>query len=177
MHEEVVRGTVVLSSPPQFRIWLSASGDLTVATGLDPQAAANASDAIRAVLSGTNVDYLSLLGRSLAVGLDPVVDFVVAFTALEQFLKARAPGKLGLRRRLEGLVASSAGFGPEDLQEFDRLYAVRNDLAHEGRLVPDRTSADRVRSLLQRLLVSDPKPGRTELNVPLQPPLEQPNPR
>ena len=97
---------------------------------------------------------LGLVGRVSSPKVIPrLVEFLVSFTALEQYVRGLDVG--GKPACPDSATWRLAGPGTEaarDVAEFRALYRVRNNLAHEGQLVVDRSLAERVRALLARYL-------------------------
>ncbi len=97
-------------------------------------------------------------GQSLESDLGPTLEFLAAFTALELLTKSRTRARepaidverKGLRKRFEQV----ANQDPGDCRSFDRLYDLRNGLAHEARF--DVWGADESRRLFGKYVSSDP---------------------
>ena len=96
---------------------------------------------------------LSLVGRTSAADQDATVEFLVAFTALEQYVKAHTASGTLVAKFAELASRSHAPTQVSaDVNEFKALYRVRNRLAHEGQLPDGRDHGRRVRVLLARYL-------------------------
>lgn len=97
---------------------------------------------------------MTSLGQSLQWGLAPSLQFLSAFTALELWIKVgtqapewRATGKrVGLAKRFEQLAHAD----PADCEFFDRLYELRNGMAHQAQL--DVAGADQARELFSKYM-------------------------
>ena len=91
-------------------------------------------------------------GVSLQWDLPDSLQFLSAFTALEMLTKTRAnvpePRRGGNRAGLARHFQSLAGANENDCEVFDRLYALRNDLAHEARF--DVSVASQARELYNK---------------------------
>ena len=91
-------------------------------------------------------------GVSLQWELPESLQFLSAFTAREMLTKSRAdvpePRRGGERTGLRKHFQSLAGANETDCEAFDRLYALRNGLAHEARF--DVSVADQARQLFNK---------------------------
>lgn len=84
---------------------------------------------------------------------DATVEFLVSFTALEQYVKGQiASGELVAGFKDLAAHRFPAAQAVSDVAEFRALNSARNKLAHEGERVDDRSLARRVRTLLIRYL-------------------------
>ena len=156
IHQELSAATyLTIDDRIEYRLWFEAgSVDVSVALNLTSEAAHAMAVQVATVLNnrqGSSV--LDLVGRASVQGVDQTVEFLVCFTALEQYIK-RTIRSGGLVARFKKLAAnrSPASEAAADVEEFRTLYAVRNDLAHEGHLPTDRGYANRARALLARYL-------------------------
>jgi hypothetical protein len=95
---------------------------------------------------------LTAAGISLQWELPESLQFLSAFTALEMLTKSTAnvpePRRGGKRTGLAKHFQSLAGANENDCQVFDRLYALRNGMAHEARF--GVSVADQARELFNK---------------------------
>jgi hypothetical protein len=140
---------------PHFRFALQASATSFASMPLRPQAATRLTEVLNLASSDPSVSRaLVSLGQSLQWGLDPSLQFLSAFTALELYTKAgtkapawQATGKrTGLAKRFEKLAHAD----PADCDLFDRLYELRNDMAHRAQL--NGSGAEQARELLSKYM-------------------------
>jgi hypothetical protein len=140
---------------PHFRFALRASATTFASVPLQPQAATRLTGVLNLASSDPRLSQaLVSLGQSLQWGLAPSLQFLSAFSALELCTKAgtkapawQATGKrTGLAKRFEQLAQSD----PADCDLFDRLYELRNDLAHRAQL--NGSGAEQARELLSKYM-------------------------
>ena len=96
----------------------------------------------------------SAYGQSMQYDLDPSLEFLSAFTALELLIKSRAneppreptAKRTGLAKKFETIADGDS----TDCDNFDSLYARRNGLAHEARF--NVAAGDQARALFGKYL-------------------------
>lgn len=146
---------LVVDDRIEYRMWFDAgSAEVRVALNLTSDAALAMAAQVTSVLcdpEGSAV--LGLVGHAGVEGVDQTVEFLVCFTALEQYVKRTVhSGKLGARFKALATERASSADALADIDEFDALYRVRNNLSHEGHLPSDRSYANRTRALLARYM-------------------------
>lgn len=146
---------VRMDGAPHFRFALQASATTFASMPLRPQAATRLTEVLNLASSDPRLSRaLVSLGQSLQWGLAPSLQFLSAFTALELCTKAgtKAPvwqsaeKRAGLAKRFEQLAHAD----PADCDLFDRLYELRNDMAHRAQL--NGSGAEQARELLSKYM-------------------------
>lgn len=145
---------------PHFLMVFSASARGTVSSSLRPEAVQD----VPRLFAASNADpriarALAAYGQSLEPGLDPTLEFLSAFTALELLTKAqrkapRLPEVGGARHGLAKHFEALTGGDQHDSTRFDGLYAQRNGLAHEARF--NVSAADHARELFSKYMLASP---------------------
>lgn len=148
---------------PHFLMRLTMSARGTVSTPLRR----DAPDAFeRLLIAGQRDPRLTsamiAYGQSLESDLDPNLEFLAAFTALELFTKAEtgAPNRpasaarTGLAKRFETVAIANQ----HDCDKFDSLYNIRNGMAHESRFNADAAHA--ARELFEKYLAGSRFQGK-----------------
>jgi hypothetical protein len=139
----------------EYRVWIDGvSGEFSVALNLTFDAAAAIGTQLETALAETRGSaVLGLIGHAGVRGVDQTVEFLVCFTALEQFVKRTVhSGELVARFKTIATARAPSADAGADVEEFCALYSVRNNLAHQGHLPSDRSYADRTRALLARYM-------------------------
>ena len=155
-HEEVQSATYLLSRTkrPEYRMWIDAGSlEIRRALNITNQSAQRMRRDAARILRSAATRPLRLVGAVSSVSEDATVEFLVSFTALEQYVKEQTAAG-GLVRRF--MILASQRYPVEaarHVAEFESLYRVRNELAHEGQIVGDRSLAQRVRTLLAQYLM------------------------
>jgi hypothetical protein len=153
---------------PHFRFVFRGSATGFASGPLRPEAVTRFAEVLNLAPSEPRIARaLTSLGQSLQWGLAPPLQFLSAFTALELLTKAetnaphwRAKDKrTGLARRFEQVADAN----PADCELFDRLYELRNEMAHQAQLT--HTGADQARELFTKYLkLAAPSVGDESLN-------------
>ena len=139
----------------EYRVWIDGvSGEISVALNLTFDAASAISTQLETALADNRGSAaLGLIGHAGVRGVDQAVEFLVCFTALEQFVKRTVrSGELVARFKALAAARASSADASADVEEFRALYRVRNNLSHEGQLPSDRGYANRTRALLARYM-------------------------
>lgn len=153
-HRLAAASYFVVNDRIEYRMWFDAgSVELRVALNLTSEAASVMAAQVTSVLADPDGSaVLGLVGHAGVEGVDQTVEFLVCFTALEQYVK-RSVHSGELIARFRALAAARAlASSRADIDEFRALYGVRNNLAHEGHLPSDRSYANRTRALLARYM-------------------------
>ncbi|HUP73834.1 MAG TPA: hypothetical protein VM282_12410 [Acidimicrobiales bacterium] len=141
---------------PHYEISFSMNAQGVVSTGLRPEAITD----LPQLLSSSEGDprvgrAIAAYGLSLESDLDPNLEFLAAFTAVELLANVRTNRPAWMpsakRKGLAKRFARVAVAEPSDCDMFDNLYAARNGLAHEARFTA--TAGEHARQLFAKYLV------------------------